>query len=47
MLINGLPVHVVQRGHNRAPCLFDNQDRLTCLGWLREALERERCSLHA
>ena len=28
-------------------CFFDDQDRLAYLGWLREALERERCSLHA
>ena len=45
--IDGLPLHIVQRGHNRAACFFDNQDRLACLGWLREALERERCWLHA
>ena len=45
--IDGLPLHIVQRGHNRGTCFFDDQDRLAYLGWLREALERERCSLHA
>jgi putative transposase len=45
--IDGLPLHIVQRGHNRAACFFDDQDRLAYLGWLHEALERERCSLHA
>jgi putative transposase len=45
--IDGLPLHIVQRGHNRAACFFDDQDRLAYLGWLREALQRERCALHA
>jgi putative transposase len=45
--IDGLPLHIVQRGHNRAACLFDDQDRRADLGWLHEALVRERCRLHA
>jgi len=45
--IDGLSLHIVQRGHHRAACFFDDQDRFAYLGWLREALERERCRLHA
>lgn len=45
--IDGLPLHIVQRGHNRAACFFDDKDRFAYLGWLRDALERERCRLHA
>ena len=45
--IDGLPLHIVQRGHNRAACFFDDQDRLAYLGWLGEALAREDCRLHA
>ena len=45
--IDGLPLHIVQRGHNRGACFFDDQDRFAYLGWLREALEREDCQLHA
>lgn len=45
--IDGLPLHIVQRGHNRAACFFDDQDRRAYLGWLHEALARERCRLHA
>jgi putative transposase len=45
--IDGLPLHIVQRGHNRAACFFDDQDRRAYLGWLHEALVRERCRLHA
>ncbi|UHD17836.1 hypothetical protein [Thiocapsa bogorovii] len=35
--IDGLPLHIVQRGHNDAACFFDDQDRLAYLGWLHEA----------
>jgi putative transposase len=45
--IDGLPLHIVQRGHNRAACFFDDQDRRAYLGWLHEALVCERCRLHA
>jgi putative transposase len=44
---DGLALHIVQRGHNRAACFFDDQDRRAYLGWLHEALVRERCRLHA
>jgi putative transposase len=45
--LDGLPLHIVQRGHNRAACFFEDQDRGAYLGWLREALARECCQLHA
>ncbi|WP_296697974.1 hypothetical protein [Thiocapsa sp. UBA6158] len=47
--IDGLLLHIVQRGHNRAACFCDDQDRRAYLGWLHEALAlaRERCRLHA
>jgi hypothetical protein len=32
--INGLPLHIVQRGHDRAACFFEGQDRLAWLGRL-------------
>lgn len=44
--IGGSPLHIVQRGHNWAACLFGDQDRRTDLGCLREALTREHCRLH-
>ncbi len=43
----GVPSHIVQRGHDRNPCFFANDDRrfyLTCLG---EACQRYAVSLHA
>jgi putative transposase len=45
--IDGVPLHIVQRGHNRGTCFFDDQDRHAYLGWLRDALQREHCQLHA
>ncbi len=45
--LDGVPLHLVQRGHNRGACFFDEQDYLAYLGWLGEALEREQCLLHA
>jgi REP element-mobilizing transposase RayT len=38
---------IVQRGHNRGACFFDDRNRHAYLGWLRDALQRERCQLHA
>src|SRR5690606_33857147 len=43
----GLPIHLVQRGHNRRPCFFQEQDYQLYLRWLREALEKTGCELHA
>jgi putative transposase len=45
--LDGVPLHLVQRGHNREPCFFDEQDNLAYLNWLGEALRREDCALHA
>jgi putative transposase len=45
--IDGLPLNIEQRGHNRAACFFDDQDRRAYLGWLHEAPAREGCRMHA
>jgi putative transposase len=45
--LDGVPLHIVQRGHNREPCFFDDQDYHAYLQWLGEALAREHCALHA
>lgn len=45
--IDGVALHNVQRGHNRAVCFFDDQDCYTYLGGPGEAVPRERCQLHA
>src|SRR3954468_24279825 len=43
----GVPLHVVQRGNNRAPCFFNDVDRRFYLKCLREAAEARGCLLHA
>ena len=45
--IDGTPLHIVQRGHNRQACFFAEEDYHTYLHWLREALAEQQCRLHA
>jgi putative transposase len=45
--LDGVPLHIVQRGHNREPCFFGEEDYQSYLHWLGEALKKERCALHA
>lgn len=45
--IDAVPLHIVQRGHNRQPCFFAEEDYHTYLHWLNEALRKEHCALHA
>ena len=45
--LEGVPLHIVQRGHNREPCFFAEDDYLSYLHWLGEALAQTRCALHA
>jgi putative transposase len=45
--IDGLPLHIVQRGHNREPCFFADADFLAYLHWLEGALRDTDCALHA
>jgi len=45
--LDGVPLHIVQRGHIRAPCFFEEEDRHAYLDWLGDALHREQCAVHA
>ncbi len=45
--LDGLPLPIVQRGHNRQPCFFCEADYQRYLQWLEEALAQARCKLHA
>jgi putative transposase len=42
-----MPLHIVQRGHNRSACFFGEQDYLAYQHWLHEALNEHGCALHA
>ena len=43
----GVPLHFVQRGHNRARCFFGDEDYRTYLYWLHDAMVRWEIQLHA
>lgn len=45
--LDGVPLHIVQRGHNREPCFFCEDDYASYLHWLGEALGEAECALHA
>jgi putative transposase len=45
--LDDVPLHIVQRGHNREPCFFAETDYGIYLHWLAEALRDAHCALHA
>ncbi|MGQ0700879.1 MAG: transposase [Panacagrimonas sp.] len=45
--LDGVPLHIVQRGHNREPCFFCADDYSSYLYWLGKALTETGCTLHA
>ena len=42
-----IPLHIVQRGHNRDACFFAEEDYHSYRHWLGEALKTTGCLLHA
>ena len=42
-----VPLHIVQRGINREPCFFAEEDYHCYLHWLEEAARNCRCAIHA
>lgn len=45
--IAGIPVHAFQRGHNKAPVFFDDEDYLMYLRFLKAAADDLNCFIHA
>ena len=45
--LDSVPLHIVQRGHNRAACFFAAADYHAYLHWLGAALSETDCALHA
>jgi putative transposase len=45
--LDGVPLHIVQRGHNRESCFFAEEDYFTYKRCLAEALGEAQCALHA
>ena len=42
-----VPTHIVQRGNNRQPIFFHEDDFHAYLGWLAESALRWGCAIHA
>ena len=43
----GVPVHAFQRGHNKEPVFFDDEDYLVYLRYLKVAADEFDCAIHA
>jgi putative transposase len=43
----GIPQHLVQRGVNRGPCFFAEEDYHCYLHWLKQAAVEWQCAIHA
>ncbi len=47
LVLPGIPLHLIQRGHNRQRCFINDADYVTYLGLLREHGLMTSCKLHA
>jgi REP element-mobilizing transposase RayT len=47
ILLDGVPLHIVQRRLDREACFLGEDDYFSYLHWLGEALTEHDCSLHA
>lgn len=43
----GVPLHLIQRGHNRDACFLAEVDRLVYLNMLKECVDKAGCAIHA
>lgn len=42
-----VPVHLIQRGNDRQPCFFADEDYRRYLDWLTEYASKTDCRIHA
>ena len=47
LIMPDVPLHIIQRGNNRQPCFYAEEDYLFYLEWLHEYSRRTRCAIHA
>jgi len=47
IIIPGVPLHLIQRGNNRQPCFYADEDYCFYLDWLQEYSRDTGCSIHA
>lgn len=45
--VSGVPQHLIQRGNDRKPCFFSDEDYARYLNDLRQIAMREHCVVHA
>lgn len=45
--IPGIPQHIIQRGNNREPCFYSEQDYTRYLDDLQEAAKKNGVAIHA
>jgi len=45
--LDGVPLHIVQRGHSRQPCFYAAADYQAYLEWLGDSARRTGCHIHA
>jgi putative transposase len=46
LIYPGVPLRIIQRGNNRQPCFFADDDYLFYLDWLHEYAEESGCAIH-
>ncbi len=47
IIIPDVPLHIIQRGNNRQPCFYSDEDYSLYLEWLQEYSLDSGCSIHA
>ena len=47
LVLPNVPLHVIQRGNNRAACFFADEDYQFYLEWLASAAREHGCAIHA
>lgn len=47
LVLPNVPLHVIQRGHNRQLCFFTESDYLVYLEWLDLYADQSKCKIHA
>ena len=47
LVLEGVPLHIVQRGHNRQVCFRRDADYVQYISWLKEYAKAAGCAIHA
>jgi putative transposase len=47
LVLPNVPLHIIQRGNNRQPCFFADEDYSVYLDWMAEYVGKTGCRVHA